>query len=188
VADGGADNPQQFPDYDPDSDRLLNPLFNAVKKGYYRNDPTFPLRPAVSLIEPVPNFGPDADSFRAQDGTIKDASALGSSIGTFTAHRSPLGLVFDRMQALAPEFRGDGFMLSWTKGDPTGDKLAGPFKDPSQDLLHLKLTRTATGYSLDATRIVRNFNNPIDAEIIDNKIYVLDYGGTQSIWEVTLPK
>ena len=71
---GAADNPQQFPDYDPANDRLLNPLFNAVKKGYYR------------------------------------------------------------------------------------------------------------------TQIVRNFNNPVDAEIIDNKIYVLDYGSTQSIWEVTLPE
>jgi glucose/arabinose dehydrogenase len=185
---GGADNPQQFPDYDPASDRLLNPLFNAVKKGYYRNDPTFPPRPATPLIEPVRNFGPHADSFRASDGTIRDASALRRSIGTFTAHRSPLGLVFDRAQALAPEFRGDGFMLSWTKGDPTGDTLAGPFKDPGQDLLHLKLTRMAGDYSLHATRIVRNFNNPVDAEIIDNKIYVLDYGGTQSIWEITLPQ
>jgi hypothetical protein len=63
--------------------------------------------------------------------------------------------------------------------------MAGP---RCGDLLHLKLTRTATGYSLRATRIVRNFNNPIDAEIIDNTIYVLDYGGTRSIWEVTLPK
>ena len=185
---GGADNPQQFPTYNPANDRLLNPIFNAVKKGYYRNDPTFPSRPAIPLIEPVSNFGPDADSFRALDGTIKDASTLGRSIGTFTAHRSPLGLVFDRARALAPEFRGDGFMLSWTKGDPNGDKLAGPFKDPSQDLLHLKLAKTSTDYRLHATRIVRNFNNPIDAEMIDNKIYVLDYGGTQSIWEVALPK
>ena len=79
-------------------------------------------------------------------------------------------------------------MLSWTKGDPTGDKLGGPFKDPGQDLLHLKLAKTSTDYRLHATRIVRNFNNPIDAEMIDNKIYVLDYGGTQSIWEVALPK
>jgi hypothetical protein len=183
---GGADNPQQFPNYNPANDRLLNPNFWGVQ--FYRNDPTFPSRPAIPLIEPVPNFGPDADSFRTLDGTIRNASALRTSIGTFTAHRTPLGLVFDRAQALAPEFRGDGFMLSWNKGDPTGDKLEGPFKDPSQDLLHLKLAKTSTGYRLHATRIVRNFNNPVDAEIIDNKIYVLDYGGTQSIWEVTLPK
>ena len=55
-------------------------------------------------------------------------------------------------------------------------------------MLHLKLTKTGTGYTLHATRIVHNFNNPVDAEIIGNKIYVLDYGGTQSIWEVTLPE
>lgn len=28
---GGSDNPQQFPDYDPATDKLLNPLFTAVK-------------------------------------------------------------------------------------------------------------------------------------------------------------
>ncbi len=185
---GGADNPQQFPDYNPATDRLLDPKFNAVQKGYYRNDPTFPPRPAVGLIEPIRNFGPDADSFRSADGVIHDASLLHTSISTFTAHRSPLGLVFDQTRTLAPEFRGHGFMLSWTKGDPTGDSAAGPFKDPGQDLLHLNLIKTATGYSLHATRIVGNFNNPIDSAMIGNKIYVIDYGGTQSIWEVTLPR
>ncbi|WP_456151592.1 PQQ-dependent sugar dehydrogenase [Defluviicoccus vanus] len=185
---GGADNPQQFANYNPATDKLLNPLFNAVQKGYYRNDPAFPPRPAVALIEPIRNFGPDADSFRSADGVIHDASLLHASIGTFTAHRSPLGLVFDQTRTLAPEFRGHGFMLSWTKGDPTGNSAAGPFKDPGQDLLHLNLTKTTTGYSLHATRIVGNFNNPIDSAMINNKIYVIDYGGTQSIWEVTLPK
>ncbi|MFO1128588.1 MAG: PQQ-dependent sugar dehydrogenase [Rhodospirillales bacterium] len=184
---GGADNPQQFDDYDPGTDPLLNPLFNAVSKGYYRNDPQFPPRPAIPLVEPIPNFGPHADSFRDPSGAIKDASALHTSTGTFTAHRSPLGLVFDRAKFLAPEFRGDGFMLSWTKGDPSGDTRAGPFKDPGQDLLHLQLTKTATGYTLRATRIVGKFNQPVDAEIIGNHIYVLDYAGTQSIWDVTLP-
>ena len=68
---------------------------------------------------------------------VKDASAQAVPFSTFTAHRSPLGLVFDRARVLAPAFRGDGFMLSWTKGSPTGDQIAGPFKDASQDLLHL---------------------------------------------------
>src|SRR6266542_2792787 len=45
---GGADNPQQFPDYDPGTDRLLDPRFIAVQSGLYQNDPTFP--------PPPPNF------------------------------------------------------------------------------------------------------------------------------------
>jgi cupin superfamily protein DUF985 len=99
-----------------------------------------------------------------------------------------LVLVFDRDQALAPEFRGDGFMLSWTEGAPMGDSIAGPFADAGQDLLHLELVKANGVYRLHATRIVGGFENPIDAEIVGNRIYVLEYGGTQDIWEVTLPR
>src|SRR5205814_9373459 len=63
---GGADNPQQFADYDPDADALLDSRFSAVRDGFYHNDPTFPPAPA-DLTEPVINLGPDADSF--QDST-----------------------------------------------------------------------------------------------------------------------
>lgn len=187
---GGADNPQQFSNYDPSRDKLLNPLFGAVRNGYWRNDPSFPPRPSVSLIGSIPNLGPDADSFRDPvTGAIRDGSSLGRAVRSFSAHRSPLGLVFDRDQALAPPYQGTGFVLGWTTGDPAGDSLAGPFKDASQDLLHLVLTRATptSAYQMTATRIVANFNNPIDTEIIGNKIYVIDFNGTQSVWEVTLP-
>jgi glucose/arabinose dehydrogenase len=185
---GGQANPQQFPDYDPGQDKLLDARFVGVERGYYHNDPGFPPRPAVTLIEPITNAGPAADSFRdPANGVIKDASALGRSLRTFTSHRTPVGLVFDRAGALGPEFRGDGFMLSWNRGDPDGDDVAGPFKDAGQDLLHLQLTKSGSTYRLQATRIVGDFNNPIDAVLIANRLYVLDYGGTQSIWEVTLP-
>ncbi|MEH2066756.1 MAG: PQQ-dependent sugar dehydrogenase [Nostoc sp.] len=186
---GGTDNPQQFPNYNPANDRLLNPKFSAVIKGYYYNDPTFPSRPNITLTEPIPNFGPDADNYRdPQNGQIKDASVLGQSLSTFTAHRSPLGLVFDTQRAMNPEFKGDAFVLSWTPGDPVGEAVAGPFKDPSQDMLDLKLTKVGnTNYRLQARRIVQGFSNPIDAEIINNKIYVIEYGGNQGIWEVTMP-
>ncbi|WP_414571140.1 PQQ-dependent sugar dehydrogenase [Nostoc sp. CCY 9925] len=186
---GGTDNPQQYPNYNPANDRLLNPKFSAVIKGYYYNDPTFPPRPNITLTESIPNFGPDADSYRdPQNGQIKDASVLGQSLSTFTTHRSPLGLVFDIQGAMSPEFNKDGFVLGWTPGDPVGETVAGPFKDPSQDLLHLNLTKVGTtNYKLEARRIVQGFSNPIDAEIISNKIYVLEYGGDQGIWEVTMP-
>lgn len=186
---GGLDNPQQFPNYDPAKDRLLDPDHFGVSNGFFRNDPTFPPRPSRTLSEPIPNFGPQADSFRdPQDGQVKDASALGQSLSTFTSHRTPLGIVFDTQRVMVPEFRGDGFMLSWKEGDPTGETGTGPFKDPSQDLLHLNLSKVGTtNYQLRAQRIVGGFSNPIDAEIIGNKIYVLEYSGSQGIWEIIIP-
>ena len=42
---GGADNPQQFPDYNPSTDKHLNQDFVAVQKGTYKKDPTFPKAP-----------------------------------------------------------------------------------------------------------------------------------------------
>jgi len=74
---GGADNPQQFPSYDPSTDRLLDSRFIAVINGYYHNDPTFP-PPPTNFAEPVFNLGPDADSYRdPADGVVKDSSSQG---------------------------------------------------------------------------------------------------------------
>src|SRR5436309_4137607 len=185
---GGTDNPQQFPDYDPSTDRLLDPRFTAVQNGYYRNDPTFPQAPP-NLAEPVINIGPDADSYRdPADGSIKDASALGQTLATFTAHRSPLGLVFDTAGAMAAPYQFHGFMLSWTPGDANGTSEMGPFKDASADMVDLALTKLGnTNYQARVTRVVGGFANPIDAEIISNKVYVIEYGGSQGIWEITFP-
>ncbi len=156
--------------------------------GYYHNDPTFP-PPPTNFTDPVINLGPDADSYRdPADGSIKDASSLGQTLSTFTAHRSPLGLVFDTVGAMADPFQNHGFVLSWTQGDPTGNTVAGPFKDASQDMLDLNLTKLgSTNYQTTTTRIIGGFSNPIDAEIIGNRIYVIEYGGNQGIWEITFP-
>jgi hypothetical protein len=185
---GGADNPQQFPDYNPANDRLLDSRFIGVFRGYYHNDPGFPPVPSA-LMEPVANLGPDADKFRDPlDGSIRDASDLGGSLSTFTAHRSPLGLVFDVPGAMAAPFRHQGFVLGFTPGDANGTSVAGPFFDPGQDLLHLDLVKAGdTNYNARVTRIVGGFSTPIDAEIIANRVYVLEYSGNGSIWEITFP-
>ena len=184
---GLEDTPQQFPDYDPASDFLLPARFTAVREGYYHNDPTYP-PPPRDFTDPVINLGPDADAYRdPADGQIKDASEESVRFGTFTAHRSPLGLVFDADKTLAEPFQGDGFVLSWTEGDPDGDDIAGPFNDPSEDLLHLDLAKISDNYEAHVTRIVGGFSNPIDAEIIDNRIYVIEWGGGRGLWEIVLP-
>ncbi len=181
------DTPQQFPDYDPATDFLLSPRSTAVREGYYHNDPTYP-PPPRDFTDPVINLGPDADAYRdPADGRIKDASKEGVRFGTFTAHRSPLGLVFDVDHALAEPFRGDGFTLSWTRGDPDGDSVNGPFNDPSQDLLHLDLAKVGDNYEARVTRIVGGFSNPIDAEIIGHRLYVIEWSGKRGLWEIILP-
>ena len=186
---GNADNPQQFADYDPTQDFLLPAGFTAVRNGTYQNDPDFPPPPQV-LTDPIINLGPDADSYRDEaDGQLKDASDEGIVFATLTAHRSPLGLVFDTANALGNPFQGGGFVLSWTQGDATGDAVAGPFLDASEDLLHLDLQPTVDGENYEAriTRIVGNFENPIDAEIIANRIYVIEWSGARGLWEIILP-
>ena len=181
------DTPQQFPDYDPATDFLLSPRSTAVREGYYHNDPTYP-PPPRRFTDPVINLGPDADAYRdPADGQIKDASEEGVRFGTFSAHRSPLGLVFDVAHALAEPFQGDGFTLSWTRGDPDGDSINGPFNDPSQDLLHLDLAKVGDNYEAYVTRIVGGFSNPIDAEIIGNRLYVIEWSGERGLWEIVLP-
>ena len=79
-------------------------------------------------------------------------------------------------------------MLSFQPGDPTGNTVTGPFKDGSADMVDLNLTKLGTtNYQATVTRIIAGFSNPIDAEIIGNRIYVIEYSGNQGIWEVTFP-
>jgi glucose/arabinose dehydrogenase len=185
---GTNDTPQQFPGYDPEADRLVNHSFYAYQNGFFHDDPTYPPRPSAALIDPIPNLGADANSFRdPATGAVRKASEVGRPLGTFTTHRSPLGLSFDTANALAGRYRGAAFILGWTRGDPTGDTAQGPFRDASQDLLFLDLQRTAEGYSVRAQSLVCGFLNPIDTEILNGRLYVLEFGGSGTVWELTTP-
>ena len=184
---GTEDTPQQFADFDPpDSDMLLVPGINM--EGTFHNDPDYPPPPVgVVFTDPVLNVGPDADHFRdSADGLIKDASDEGVKLGTFTPHSSPLGLVFDVDMKLGAEFTGDGFCLS--QNDSTLRKYA-PFLDPGEDLLHLELTKIADEerYEVRTKRLVRGFTSPVDAVLLDHKIFVIEWDGSGKIWEITLP-
>jgi len=108
-------------------------------------------------------------------------------VATFTGHRCPLGLTFDKHGTLGSKFRGTGFVVSWTPGVAAGATGEGPYGDPSQDLLHLELSPLGSNYQVRVTRLVGSFRNPVDAELIDNKLYVLENGGSQGLWEITFP-
>jgi glucose/arabinose dehydrogenase len=175
------DNPQQFPDYDSSTDRRLSTDFMAVKLGTYHNDPSFP-PPPMAFTNPVANRGPAATQYRAADGQQRDAASAGQVLHSFTPHRSPLGLVFAQGDALPTDLRGDdkrlsAFVLSW-------GAAGGTLTDKGQDLLHLSLTRQGDSYAAVTRQIAAGFSNPIDAVLIANRLYVLDYSGKSTLWEL----
>jgi glucose/arabinose dehydrogenase len=178
---GDQANPQQFANYDPSKDLRLQPDFTAVKNGTYRNDPGFP-KPPGAFVDPVKNHGPAAAQYRGDDGKPHDAAAEGKPLATFTPHRSPLGLVFAADAKLPAELRGEGdtlsaFVLSW-------GAAGGTLTDKGQDLLHLRLTKQGDSYEAATTQIARGFSNPIDAVMIENRLYVLEFGQNSAIWEL----
>lgn len=182
---GGVDNPTQFPDYDPATDHyILNNPSRFVREDQFNNDPSYP-PPPMAFTDPIANLGPDADRFRDPvTGAVNDASDMGVAIHTLTPHSSPLGLVFDVDNALSPEFMGDGFVLR-TGGDCCD--LINIFNDPDQDLLHMDLEKVGDNYQGRFTRIVSDFSGPIDAEIVGNKIFVVEWSGNHDLWEIILP-
>ena len=179
---GNEDNPQQFADYDASADGRLSQDFLAVQLGTYANDPDFPPAPG-SFTDPVLNLGPAAAQYRGEDGQQHDAAAEGKPLYTFTPHRSPLGLVFSTDSNMPADLRGDGevlsaFVLSW-------GSAGGTLSDSGQDLLHLALTKRGDNYEAVTTQIAVDFKNPIDAVMIENRLYVLEYGADGTIWELT---
>jgi hypothetical protein len=136
----------------------------------------------------VLSSGPDGDRFRdPNDGRIKDASDLHLKLGTFTPHRSPLGLVFDNERRLAGDFNGSAFVLSWSASN---DPLIAPFNDTSGDLLHVALTKIENEdrYEARVTRIVQGFEHPIDEVLLGNVLYVIENTANAHLWRVTLPE
>jgi glucose/arabinose dehydrogenase len=179
---GDHDNPQQFPDYDSKKDLHLQKDFVAVNTGTYRNDPDFPKAPG-SFTDPIINLGPAAAQYRGDDGQQHDAYAEGIPLHTFTPHRSPLGLVFATDPKMPESLRSNAdsfsaFILSW-------GAAGGTLSDKGQDLLHLRLTKKGDTYESVTTQIAREFKNPIDAVLIENRLYVLEYGEDGAIWELT---
>ncbi len=189
---GGNDTPQQFQPYDPTADPLLSPSAWGGGNLYvtFSNDPDYPAVPdSITLTEPVQNTGPDADKFRDPvTGSVMDASDEGVSMGTFTTHRSPNGIVFDEDSLLLNELAGGAFVISLNNGS-----LLTALGDNGNDLLHVDLQKAGdSSYTSQVTRIVSDFTTPLGIELVDDKLYVLETGqwggnGSPDLWEVTLP-
>ncbi|MCC5938175.1 MAG: c-type cytochrome [Lunatimonas sp.] len=191
---GGLETPQQFADWhpDPEKDPFLNTSAAAWPHDFY-NDPDFPKRPEGVVFTPgMQNFGPDAVKYRdRKTGEIRDAFMEGKSISSFTAHSSPLGLNFDRDRRLADPYTGNAFTLRYTKG--TKSSLMQPFTNNGEDLLQLRVTfdPEVSNFRLETWRIAEGFSQPVDAVLVKNELYVIEYGGRQrggNIWTVVFPK
>ncbi len=188
---GGLENPQQYPDWQPDpaTDPFINKSSHSWRTKYYYSDPEFPARPAGVTFSPgVQNLGPDANEYRGHSGKIQDGDQAGLAMSTFTPHCSPLGLFFDTKKVLAKGFKGDGFVLRFTNG--VRSSLMRAFTSQGSDLLHLHCVydEITDNYFVKTTRIVEGFRDPVDAIMVDNKVYIIEYGGRGgNIWKISLP-
>ena len=192
----GVENPQQFSPWvpDPATDPFISPGAHAWVVKYFRNDPDFPKIPAgVTFSAGVQNMGPAANEYRdIASGKIVDGDNTGRTVSTFNAHCVPLGLVFDIKNALSPEFKSDGFVFRYGGGsNRPGTNL---LRKDGKDLLHLEMQYNvaADNFYMKTTSLANDFNAPVDAVLMGNKIYVLEHAaqGTSggSIWKVTLPE
>ncbi len=182
---GTNNTPQQYPGYDPAKDTLVNKNSYGYTNGFFHDDPSYPAPPSgVSFTEPLGNTGPDAINYRDSATGDLDTPPQGRPLATFTSHRSPLGLVFDPGNTFPGEFRGSGFVMSWTEGTTASNDLLTRMYDPGQDMLQITIAKIEDRYEITSRRVVRGFAQPIDAEIIGTKVYVLEFGGEHKIWEV----
>jgi glucose/arabinose dehydrogenase len=190
---GGIENPQQYPDWqpDPETDPFISKFAHAWLVKYFRNDPDFPKRPeGVKFTDAVQNLGPDANEYRDRaTGIVMDGDTTGVTVGTFNAHSSPLGLFFDTKKILSEDFRGDGFVIRYTGGGRSA--ASSPLRKKGKDLLHLDLEydKNSDNYIVRTTSIVKGFSAPTDAEMVGNKVYIIEYSGKNggNIWKITLP-
>jgi hypothetical protein len=189
---GGIENPQQYPDWqpNPDTDPFIPRSAHAWAVRYFRNDPDFPKIPAGVKFSPgIQNLGPDANEYRGHSGKILDGDLTGVTVSTFTPHSSPLALFFDSKKNLSKDLRGDGFTIRYSLGARSA--LMKPFTDQGADLLHLDLSydKGTDNYFVKTKRIVEGFNGATDAVMIKNNVFVIEYGAAGgNIWKISLPR
>jgi hypothetical protein len=188
---GGDNTPQQYTPYNPHTDPLLSPSAWGGGSLYttYSNDPAYPPRPdGIVFTEPIPSIGPDADKFRdTTSGAVRNASALGLTISTFTPHRSVDGIVFDHDSLLAGNLKGGAFVISFSNSG-----LITALGDTSQDLLHVAIIKQNGQYTAQVTKLISGLNSPLGIERAGNILYIVETGlqgsnNSPKLWVVTLP-
>ena len=78
--------------------------------------------------------------------------------------------------------------MRYTRGSRASMMKA--FTNEGSDLLHLELTYDSAmdNYFVRTRRIVEGFNEPVDAILIGNEVYVIEYAGDKgNIWKIKLP-
>ena len=189
---GGIENPQQFPDWDPnpETDKFINKFSHSWQVKYFHNDPGFPRKPAgVKFSAGVQNLGPDANEYRGHSGKVLDGDSTGVAVSTFTPHCSPLGLLFDIKRNLPGAYKGSGFVIRYTSG--SRGQMMGSFTKQGSDMLHLDLAydKAMDNYTVKTNRIVEGFVEPSDAILIGDDAYVIEYGGFGGdIWKISFLK
>jgi hypothetical protein len=104
-----------------------------------------------------------------------------TALAGITAHKSPAGLNFDVGGTLCGKYNKAGFFVSY---GAVGDFFA----DAGRDLSLITLTKGASGYEMTVEQLVAGFGAAtIDATLVGNKIYVVEYGNGAQIIEITLP-
>ncbi|MEM7369378.1 MAG: hypothetical protein AAF587_12320 [Bacteroidota bacterium] len=170
---GGELNPLTDPNYQPSNDQLLPG--NANNQGYYDPDPNFPAIPPVSFVQPYKNIGPDADKYRDPiTGAVRDASDEDTVVTSFSGHRSPVGLLFDRDSLLPYSFTGQGFMVSYTNGSRL-------LQDDGHDLLQISFLG---GDTISVKKLATGFRNPISILQDQDTLYLLDSGSSNGTGRV----
>jgi mono/diheme cytochrome c family protein len=188
---GGIENPQQYADWkpDPETDPFIPANSHSWRVKYFHTDTSFPVPPAGTRFSPgVQNLGPDANEYRGHSGKVLDGDLTGVPVSTFTPHCSPLGLFFDKNRVLAGDLKGDGFVIRYSLGSRSS--MMRPFTSQGADLLHLHLMYDSAtdNFFVRTNRLVEGFNEPTDAILDGNKVYVIEYGGKGgNIWKITLP-
>ncbi len=192
-------NPLMNPNYDVTQDLLVNPLCGGYQQGIFAADPTFPAPPNTLFVDPILNLGPSAIYERdSLTGAVQNVFDIGGNLRSFTAHRSPLGLIIDRDSLFDGDFRGSGLVLSYMPGgDSSGMSpispwgTPGPFVDPCEDMLKLDLQWNAGlgEYVMTSRRIIAGFYLPVDAVQVGNLVYVIEHrgGGRSNLWRVNFP-
>lgn len=174
---GNVDNPVRDPAYDPNGDKRLH----AEYGGKYPADASFPAPPAgVTFTDPIVNYGPDANYFRA-DRNAEPTQAGSAGLAGISGHRSPLGIAFDTEGKLCGEYYKQGFMLSY--GAVSGAALG----DPGEDLLLISLTKANGTYTMKAKQLAKGIRFAMDSVLVGNRLFTVGLDAPGQVFVFVLP-